>query len=60
MIKCSLTHCMPGNYACFLSSAVFFFEKCFKNTIRVSKSLDPYQARHFVILHAILSSADFF
>ena len=26
----------------------FFFKKCSRNTIRVSNSLDPDQARHFV------------
>ena len=45
-----LTHCILGN---FLSSADFFqnqlFEKnSFRNTIRMSNSLDPDQARRFV------------
>ena len=47
--------CLLGNFANFLSSADFFllqkspfFIKLFRNTIRVSNSLDPDQARHFV------------
>ena len=45
---------MVGNFLCFFSSANFFqnqifFKKSFRNTIRVSKSLDPDQARHFVM-----------
>ena len=33
----------------FMSSAVFFFQKkTFRNTIRVSSSLDPDEARPFV------------
>ena len=49
-----LTLCMLGNFVCFfLSSLDFFFKinffkKKFRNTIRVSNSLDPDQARHFV------------
>ena len=46
---------MLGNFAYFLSSAVFFkFSKStfsknyFRNPISVSNSLDPDQARHFV------------
>ena len=47
-------HCMLGNCHAFLSSAeVFFFKinslkKSFRNTIRMSNSLDPDQARRFV------------
>ena len=42
-----------GNFQAFLSSADFFSkstfsENSFRNTIRVSNSLDPGQARHFV------------
>ena len=41
------------NFPCFLSSADFFFKinflkNSFRNTIRVSNSLDPDQARRFV------------
>ena len=48
-----LTICLLGNFSCFLSSADFFqnqlfFKNSFRNTIRVSNSLDPDQARHFV------------
>ena len=49
-----LTHCVLGNFACFfLLSVDFFFKltfskKSFRNTIRVSNSLDPDQARGFV------------
>ena len=42
------TLCMLCKYSCFLSSADFFLNNSFRNTIRVSKSLDPDQARHFV------------
>ena len=40
-----------GNFACFLSSADFYPKKKIKNTciIRVSNSLDPHQARRFVV-----------
>ena len=46
-----LTLCMLGNFICVLSSANFFQnhlfrKKSFKNTIIVSNSLDPDQARH--------------
>ena len=34
--------------AFFLSPKLTFFKKSFRNTIRVSNSLDPDQARHFV------------
>ena len=45
--------CLLGNFACFLSSNDFFPNQLFKqilsgNTIRVSNSLDPDQARQFV------------
>ena len=48
-----LTLCLLGSFSCFLSSAFFlqnhFFSKnSLRNTIRVSNSLDPDQARHFV------------
>ena len=49
-----LTLCLLGNFAYFLTSADFFhnqlFQKFFQEygTIRVSNSLDPDQARHFV------------
>ena len=44
---------MLGNFSCFLSSTDFFsklaFSKIsFRNTIRVSNSLDPDQVRRFV------------
>ena len=44
---------MLGNLACFMSSADFlkfilFQKNYFRNTIRVSNSLDPDQARHIV------------
>ena len=50
------TLCMLGNFSCFIFlssiSADFFFKtiskESFRNTIRVSNSLDPDQARHFV------------
>ena len=45
----SLARCLLGNCACLLSSADFFLnQNSFRNTIRVSNSLDPEQARHFV------------
>ena len=50
-----LLNCMLGNFECFffLSSVDFFkdqlfLKKSFRNTIRVSNSLHPDQARHFV------------
>ena len=56
-----LTLCMLGNFACIFVVCFFFFffffvffnyfffqNKSFRNTIRVSDSLDPDQARHFV------------
>ena len=44
---------MPGNFADFLSSVdvilkLTFSKKSFRNTIRVSNSLDPDQARCFI------------
>ena len=46
---------MLGNIVCFLSSADFYFQKLnfskkhlFRNTIKLSNSLDPDQAQHFV------------
>ena len=49
----SLTNCMLGNFTGFLSSVYifqmfFFSNKSNKNTITVSSSLDPDQARHLV------------
>ena len=49
-----LTLCMLGNFAYFFVVCRFFFSKLtfsknyFGNTIRVSNSLDPDQARHVV------------
>ena len=43
--KFYLTLCMLGNFACFF---VVCGKKSFRNTIRVSNSLDPDQARRFV------------
>ena len=50
-----LTLCMLGNSACFFVICVVFFflkftfqKKSFRNIIRVSNSLDPDQAQHFV------------
>ena len=48
-----LTLCMLGKYSCFLVSADFFQNHLFRknpfsNTVRVSNSLDPDQARQFV------------
>ena len=46
------TICLLGNFACFLSSSVFFkstfLEKKIRNIIRMSTSLDPDQARDFL------------
>ena len=43
---------MLGNFSWFCFHVVFFkinlLENSFRNTIRVSNSLDPDQARHFV------------
>ena len=49
----NVTLCKQGFFSNFLSSALFFskltFSKSyFGNTIRVSNTLDPGQARHFV------------
>ena len=45
----SLSLCQMGNFHTFVLSADFiknyFLKKKFRNTIRVSKSLDPIQAR---------------
>ena len=48
-----LNLCMLGNFACFFVFCLFlskasFLNSSFRNTIRVSSSLDPDQARHFV------------
>ena len=49
-----LTLCILGNCASFfvvcwfLPKLFFFSEKSFRNTIRMSNSLDPDQAHHFV------------
>ena len=45
--------CVLGNLHAFLSSAFFllkstFFQNFFRNTIKVSNSVDPDQARHYV------------
>ena len=46
------TLCLPGNFSCFLSSADFSLstssKNSFMNTIGISNSLDPDQARRFV------------
>ena len=47
------TLCMLGNFSCFFVVRVLFLKltfskKSFRNTIMVSNSLDPDQARHFV------------
>ena len=48
------THCMLGNFECFLLSSADFFsdqlfpKKSFMNSFSMSYSLDPDQARHFV------------
>ena len=52
-VDCLLTLCMLGNFACFFVVCLFFskltFSKnSFRNTIRMSNSLDPDRARHFV------------
>ena len=39
---------MLGNFSYFLSTAEFKKKKSFRNTIRMSNSLDPGQAQHFV------------
>ena len=52
----ALTLCMLSNFACFFVVCRFFFfflnhlfqKQSFMNTIKVSNSLDPDQARHFV------------
>ena len=48
----TLTLCMLGNFACFFCRLQIFLKltfskKYFRNTIRVSNSLDPDQAQHF-------------
>ena len=45
-----LTICPLGNFECFfvVCKKSTFSINSFRNTIRVSNSLDPYQARHFV------------
>ena len=46
-----LALCMPGNFSYFFVVCLFFqkkFKKFFRNTIRVSNSLDPDLAQHFV------------
>ena len=53
VMTCILTFCQLGNFSCFLSSDDFFSKSTlsknsFRNTIRVSNSLDPDQARHLV------------
>ena len=51
----SLTLCLLGNFSdffvvccCFCFSKLTYSKNSFRNTIRVSNSLDPDQARHFV------------
>ena len=51
----NFTLCILRNFLCFLSTAdfffkiIFFFEKMsFKNNSKVSKSLDPHQARYSI------------
>ena len=49
----AVTLCLLGNFSCFLPSADFFFKSTFlknsfRNTIRVSNSLDPDQVPCFV------------
>ena len=48
----TLTLCPLGNFSCFFSSDLFqnqhFLKSYFRNTIRVSNSLDPDQARQDV------------
>ena len=45
-------YCMLANFTFYFSSAEFFskltFSIFFRNTTRMSNSLDPNQARHFV------------
>ena len=52
LIGNKLTFCMLGTFSFFLSPADFskssFLKNSFRNTIRVSNSLDPDQARHTV------------
>ena len=53
IVSLSYTLCLQGNLQCFLSSADIFskstFSKIsFRNTTKVSKSLDPDQARRVV------------
>ena len=52
-LQLSTELCMLGIFHAFLSSAYFFSnstvsENIFRNTIRVSNSLDPDEAEHFV------------
>ena len=49
--------CLPGDFHAFLSSADFslktsFSKISFRNTVRVSKNLDPDQAQHLLGLFA--------
>ena len=46
--RTSLSLCMRGNFACFFFFRMLIFKKSFRNTIRVSNSLDPDQAGHFI------------
>ena len=52
--RCVLTLSTLGNFACFFcrllvfTKIIFFSVKSFRNTIRMSTSLDPDQAHHFV------------
>ena len=57
-IDSDLHLCMQGNFVCFLSSADFFSKTnflMFLLLIRVSTSLDPDQAKHFVIISRLCS-----
>ena len=46
---CYLTLCLLVNFPCFCRLLIFFSKSTFpKNSFRVSNSLDPDQAEHFV------------
>ena len=52
--KTALTLCMLGNFPCFCCRLltvfiITFFRSYFRNTIRVSNSLDPDQDGHSVL-----------
>ena len=54
----NLTLCMLGNFSCFCYHLFCFFKinikKSFRNTIRVSNSLDPEQDRHSVGMSVLI------